>query len=167
MKKITLLSDNHGYYCEEVDKMIQDCDEVWHAGDIGSLESIENFRQSKVFRAVYGNIDDQLLRTEFPEFLVFKCERVKVLMMHIGGYPSRYSAKAKLLIEEHQPKLFISGHSHILKVVRDQEYNLLHLNPGSYGVHGFHQFRTMLSLCIDGADIRDLKVIELGRRGAL
>lgn len=167
MKKIALLSDNHGYFGEEVMQIIQDGDEVWHAGDIGSLESIENFRKSKVFRAVYGNIDDRLLRTEFPEYLVFECEEMKVLMIHIGGYPGRYSAKAKLLIEAHQPELFISGHSHILKVMRDPKYNLLHINPGSYGIHGFHQYRTMLTFCIDGADIRELKVYELGRRGAL
>lgn len=167
MKKIALLSDNHGYYGEEVLRIIQDGDEVWHVGDIGTLDSIENFRQSKVFRAVYGNIDDRLIKTEFPEYLVFECEEVKVLMIHIGGYPGRYSAKAKSLIEEHQPKLFISGHSHILKVMRDPKYNLLHFNPGSYGVHGFHQLRTMLTFCIDGTDIRDLKVHELGRRGVL
>lgn len=167
MKKIALISDNHSYYGEEVRKITDECDEVWHAGDIGSFESIEKLRADKLFRAVYGNIDDYKIRAEFPEYLVFFCEELKVLMTHIGGYPGKYSPGVRTLLKEHQPQLFICGHSHILKVMRDPVYNLIHMNPGAYGVHGFHQFRTMLTFCIAGADIHEVKVIEFGRRGAM
>lgn len=163
MKRIGLLSDTHGFVDPGVSDFFTHCDEIWHAGDIGNIETADKLAEIKPFKAVYGNIDGSLLRSSFNEVEIFKCEDVRVLMIHIGGYPGRYSRKARKLIEEHKPKLFISGHSHILKVMPDRKYNLLHINPGAAGNSGLHNSITMVRFVIDGADIRDLEVFDLRR----
>jgi len=165
MVKIGLISDNHSYYNDELIPYLKGCDEIWHAGDIGNLESIEPLEKLAPIRAVYGNIDNSETRLVYPLNQVFEIEGVKVLMTHIGGYPGRYRSRVKELIDEHHPNLYICGHSHILKVVRDQKNNLLHMNPGAYGHHGFHKVRTFLTFHIDKGKINNLNVIELGRRG--
>lgn len=166
MKKIALISDNHSYSGEDVLSHLKGKDEIWHAGDIGDLKSIEPIKElTQVFRAVYGNIDTADTREAYPLNEVFEVEGVKVLMTHIGGYPGRYKTRVRKLIEEHKPDLYICGHSHILKVLRDKTYDLIHMNPGAYGHHGFHKMRTILTFAIDGGTIQDLNVVELGRRG--
>lgn len=140
-------------------------DEVWHAGDIGSLAVSDALAAVTPLRAVYGNIDDHRIQQEFPLDARFRCEGVAVWMTHIGGYPPRYNPRTRKLIELDPPKLFICGHSHILKVMWDKPRGILHMNPGACGHHGFHQVRTLLRFSIDGPDIKDLEVIELGKRG--
>ena len=142
---------------------IKNADEVWHAGDIGTTDITDTIKKYAVLRAVYGNIDGGNLRKEFPEKQLFKVEQVKVFMIHIGGYPNKYSTKAKEIIQKYQPDIFISGHSHILKVMYDQKHKLLHMNPGAAGKHGFHKTRTMLRFVIDKGEIKDLEVIEFGK----
>lgn len=164
MKRILLLSDTHSYMDDRILKYAEDADEIWHAGDFGNLQVIESLEQLKPLRGVYGNIDDSKIRTIFPEVSSFMCEDVKVLMIHIGGYPGKYSPLAKKEIETHKPQLFISGHSHILKAMNDSKNNLLHLNPGACGNQGWHKVRTMMRFTINGKDIQDLEVIELGAR---
>ena len=161
MKKIGLLSDTHGFIHPKVSDFFLSCDEIWHAGDIGNIETADKLAILKPFKAVYGNIDGGKTRQTYQEYELFKCEDVKVLMIHIGGYPGRYSKQAKKLIELYQPKLFISGHSHILKVMPDPKYNLLHINPGSAGKQGLHKIITMVRFEIEGADIRNLEVLEV------
>ena len=163
MKRIGLLSDTHGFIHPGVAGFFTHCNEIWHAGDIGNIETADKLAEIKPLKAVYGNIDGTLLRSSFQEVEIFKCEDVLVLMIHIGGYPSRYSPKARKLIEEYKPKLFISGHSHILKVMPDRKYDLLHINPGAAGNSGLHKSITMVRFVIDGADIRDLEVFDLAR----
>jgi putative phosphoesterase len=166
MQKIALISDNHGYVGEDILSHLEGKDEIWHAGDIGDLKSIAPIiTKTKVFRAVYGNIDVVETREIYPLNQLFEIEGIKVLMTHIGGYPERYKPRVKALIKEHQPDLYICGHSHILKVMRDKENNLVHMNPGAYGHHGFHKMRTLLTFTIDEGKIKDLAVIELGIRG--
>lgn len=140
-------------------------DEIWHAGDIGSLEVTDALKALKPVRGVYGNIDGALVRREFPRNNRFKCEQVDVWMTHIGGYPGRYQKRVREEMIRNAPKLFICGHSHILKVQYDKRFQLLHMNPGACGKVGFHQVRTMLRFAIEGAEIKDLEVIELGKRG--
>ena len=164
MKKIGIISDTHGYIHPGVSDFFKDCHEIWHAGDIGDMETADKLAQIKPLRAVYGNIDDHRLRSQFPEFLHFTCEEVNVLMMHIGGYPGRYTPQARKLIETYHPKLFITGHSHILKVMPDKKYGLLHINPGAAGYSGFHKVITMVRLTIDGKDIKNLEVFEAQRK---
>ena len=164
MKKILLLSDTHGHLDDRMLKYIKEADEVWHAGDIGTTAVTDSIKKHTPLRAVYGNIDGGELRKEFPETQFFKLDNLKVLMMHIGGYPGRYSSKAKEAIQKYIPDLFITGHSHILKVMYDKKNKLLHLNPGAAGKHGFHKKRTMLRFKIDQGEIKDLEVIELGDR---
>ncbi len=164
MTKILLLSDTHSYLDGTIIKYARQADEVWHAGDIGSLEVTDTLRSIKPVRAVYGNIDDNIIQKEFPLDNRFKCEKVDVYMTHIGGYPPKYNPRTRRGIKENPPKLFICGHSHILKVIWDKALNILHMNPGACGKHGFHQVRTMLRFTIDGNDIKDLEVIELGKR---
>ena len=166
MKKILLLSDTHGYLDDTMLKYIKQADEVWHAGDIGTTEVTDFIKKYSTLRAVYGNIDGGDLRKEFPEIQMFKIEDVKVFMIHIGGYPGRYSQKARKVIQKYPPDLFISGHSHILKVMYDKKNNLLHMNPGAAGRHGFHHKRTMLRFVIDSEQIKDLEVVELGNRAS-
>ena len=141
-------------------------DEVWHAGDIGSLEVTDRLQEYAKLRAVYGNIDNHTIRSAFPLHQKFEIDHIKVLMTHIGGYPNRYNPKIKKELYSYQPDLFICGHSHILKVMRDEKLNLLHMNPGAIGIHGFHQKRTMLRFTIENAVIKGLEVIDFGKRGA-
>lgn len=167
MKRIAVLSDNHGYYGDDITINLQDVDEIWHAGDIGSLDSILPFQKIAVFRAVYGNIDDSSIRDIFPINQIFTCEGLKVLMTHIGGYPGKYTGRVHKLIKEEKPNIYICGHAHICKIVPDKVNNLLHINPGAYGIQGFHQYRTMVKFEIDGQKIQHMRVIEIGLRGAL
>lgn len=167
MKKILLLSDTHGQIDEAMMLHIQEADEVWHAGDIGIIETADAISRIKPLRAVYGNIDGHVVRSAYPLDLVFTCEGIKVFITHIGGYPTRYSKGIKEKLVLHRPDLFICGHSHILKVIRDQQLRILHINPGAAGVHGFHKMRTMIRFQINEGKIENLEVIELGLRGKL
>jgi putative phosphoesterase len=162
MTKILLLSDSHSYMDDRILEYAGQADEIWHGGDFGSFEIIERLEKMKPLKGVYGNIDNAKIRSEFPEVNRFFCENVEVLMIHIGGYPGKYSPLAKEKIAEKAPKLFISGHSHILKVMFDQKNNLLHLNPGACGKQGWHKMRTMMRFVINDTEIKDLEVIELG-----
>lgn len=164
MRKILLLSDTHSYIDSKILNHVNWADEVWHAGDIGDLKVTEEIAKLKPLRAVYGNIDDDKARMEFPLNNRFFCEDVDVWITHIGGYPDKYNVAIKKEIQQNPPKLFICGHSHILKVMFDKKLNLLHMNPGACGTHGFHQVRTMLRFVIEGEKIKDLEVIELGNR---
>ncbi len=163
MKKILLLSDTHGTLDDFIMRYVPQVDEVWHAGDIGSLEIIDTLSKAKTFRGVWGNIDDARIRLAVPEYQFFTVEGLKVVILHIGGYPGRYTPKARKLIEEYRPDIFISGHSHILKVMQDKKNVLLHLNPGAAGKSGFHSFRTMLMFDIDGGKTNNLRVLERKR----
>ncbi|MCX6292045.1 MAG: metallophosphoesterase family protein [Bacteroidetes bacterium] len=167
MIKIGLLSDTHGFLDPKIFDHFQSCDEIWHAGDIGSIDVAEELALFKPLRAVYGNIDGQDVRLTHPEDQVFHCEELKVLITHIGGYPGNYFPEAENKIIQHQPGLFICGHSHILKVMRDKKFNLLHMNPGAAGKSGFHKFKTLLRFDINKSKIENLEVIELGLRGSL
>lgn len=160
MTKILLLSDTHGYIDDTILKYVKQADEVWHAGDIGHLKVTDAIKKLKPLRAVYGNIDNDKARIEFPEHNRFMCEGVDVWITHIGGYPKKYNIRVKEEITKNPPKLFICGHSHILKVMPDNKLNLLHMNPGAVGKHGFHKVRTMLRFVIDGSNIKDLEVVE-------
>ena len=162
--KILLLSDSHSYIDDRILEYGKSADEIWHCGDFGNLEVIEKLEQVKPLRGVYGNIDGTEIRKIFPEVLRFKCEGVEVLMIHIGGYPNKYTPLAKKEISDKAPKLFISGHSHILKAMYDQKNSLLHLNPGAMGKVGWHQMRTMMRFEINGDQIENLEVIELGKK---
>ena len=164
MTKILLLSDTHGHMDETILKYAAQADEVWHAGDIGSLGVTDTLKTVKPVRGVHGNIDDHVIQMEFPENNRFMCEDVDVWITHIGGYPNRYDVRVREEIRNNPPKLFICGHSHILKVMFDKKLGLLHMNPGACGKHGFHQVRTMLRFVIQGDKITDLEVIELGKR---
>ncbi len=165
MTKILLLSDTHSHIDPAILKYVAQADEVWHAGDIGNLAITDAIQALKPLRAVHGNIDDAIIQSEFPLNQRFLCEKVDVFMTHIGGYPPRYNTRTREEIKRHPPKLFICGHSHILKVMWDKNLGLLHMNPGACGKNGFHQVRTMLRFEIDGADIKNLEIVELGKRG--
>ena len=167
LKKIILLSDTHGFLDQKILSYVDHADEVWHAGDIGKLSVLNQLENIKPLRAVYGNIDSHQIRLQAPEVLNFNCEGLQVQMLHIGGYPGRYTSQAKKLIEQHQPKLFICGHSHILKVMQDKKYGHLHMNPGAAGISGFHKIRTLLRFEIESGKINKLEAIEMGLRGAL
>ena len=164
MKKILLLSDTHSHIDDTILKYVAQADEVWHSGDIGNFIVIDTIKKLKPFRAVYGNIDDNNVRIEFPEHNRFMCEGVDVWMTHIGGFPGKYNTNIKAEMKENPPKLFICGHSHILKVIFDKKNNLLFMNPGAAGKSGFHNVRTMLRFVIDGNKIKDLEIIEIGKR---
>ena len=164
MKKILLLSDTHGYLDDRILKYADEADEVWHAGDIGTTAVSDALQKIKPLKAVFGNIDGAEIRKEFPLNNRFFCEEVDVWITHIGGYPGRYSPAVKEEIKANPPRIFISGHSHILKVMNDKKLGVLHMNPGAAGKQGFHQMRTMLRFVIDGKDIKDLEVIELGKK---
>lgn len=164
MTKILLLSDTHSHLDEKILKYVHWADEVWHAGDIGDLKVTDELKKLKPLRAVYGNIDDHVARMEFPLNNRFFCENVAVLITHIGGYPGKYSQAIRAELQSNPPKLFICGHSHILKVQFDKNLNLLHMNPGACGLYGFHQIRTMLRFEIDGDKIQNLEIIEVGKR---
>ena len=165
MKKIGILSDTHAYWDDQYITYLNDCDEIWHAGDIGSLELADRFEAMKpVFRAVYGNCDGYDLRTRYSELLRFKCEDVDVMMTHIGGYPGKYDRSVVNKLFASPPDLFISGHSHILKVMPDKHLNLLHINPGAAGLMGWHRDRTLVRLTIDGSRFADCEVVTLGTK---
>ena len=166
MKRIGLLSDTHGHWDDRYTKHFAECDEIWHAGDIGSLEVAERLAAFRPLRAVCGNCDGGDLRRLFPLVLRFRCEEADVLMKHIGGYPGRYDRSVAGMLLRRPPRLFIAGHSHILKVQQDRTLGLLHINPGAAGLQGWHRVRTLVRFTVDGANVRDLEVIELGERGA-
>ncbi len=161
MKKILLLSDTHSHIDERILHYAGEADEIWHAGDIGRTDVTDKLKEIGPLRAVYGNIDDAEIRKEFPLNQRFMCEEVDVWMTHIGGYPGKYSPAIREEIRQNPPKLFICGHSHILKVMNDKNLGLLHMNPGAAGKHGFHKKRTMLRFQIDKKEIKELEVIEL------
>ena len=161
MKRIGLLSDTHGHWDERYARHFAECDEVWHAGDIGSLELAERFEAFRPFRAVYGNIDGRDIRLRYPEINHFTIEGADVLIKHIGGYPGNYDASIRGTLWANPPTLLISGHSHILKVMHDRHINTLHINPGAAGIHGFHKVRTLVRFTIDGGAFSNLEVVEL------
>ena len=171
MTRIGLISDTHGFLDEAVFKHFENCDEIWHAGDFGGIELARQLsakwsdRDGQTrFRGVYGNIDSNDIRSIYPEQLVFSCEDVKVMMRHIGGYPPGYNPETKKELLIHQPQLFISGHSHILKVMYDDKLPCLHMNPGAAGKQGWHKMRTIIRFVIDGKNMKDCEVIELGKK---
>lgn len=165
MKKIALISDTHSYFGEDINKYLVDCDEIWHAGDIGDIETFDKYENIGNLRAVYGNIDGHEVRSACPEYIVFKIENHKVLIIHIGGYPGRYTPKARQLINRFRPDIFISGHSHILKIIPDKTNNLLHMNPGASGIKGFHIVRTLILFDLEDDKIENVRVVEIGDRG--
>ena len=162
--KIGLISDTHGYLDPRVMHHFENCEEIWHAGDIGENNVLEQLQVFRPTQAVFGNIDTPQLQKELPEFLVLEHEGVKTLMIHIGGKPGKYARGVRDLIKEHKPQLFICGHSHILKVMMDKELNTLYMNPGAAGKHGFHHMRTLLRFDLENGQIKNLEVIELGKR---
>lgn len=164
MTRIGLLSDTHGLLDERVFEHFASCNEIWHAGDWGSMEVVERLQSFKPLRGVWGNIDGQDIRRMFPRHNRFRCENVDVWLTHIGGYPGKYDPAVKPDIFLHPPKLFVSGHSHILKVKYDRDLGLLHINPGAAGKYGFHLVQTLVRFVINDTDIQDLEIIELGAR---
>ena len=163
MKKILLLSDTHGYVDDHMMKYVKESDEVWHAGDIGTTQVTDTISSQKPLRAVFGNIDNHELRLSFPEELMFECEDINIYMTHIGGRPGRYAKGISEKIKSIKPKIFICGHSHILKIQYDKVNQLLFINPGAIGKHGFHKVRTMVRFEIDKSDIKNMEVIEVKR----
>lgn len=161
MLRIGLMSDTHGYLHPQIFKYFSTVDEIWHAGDIGTMELADKLASFKPFRAVYGNVDGKDIRSLYPEDLRFSCEGIEVWMTHIGGYPGHYAPRVKSLIIQNPPKLFICGHSHILKVVPDHQLKLLHINPGACGRQGWHKVKTLVRFEIDKGKIEKLEVIEL------
>ena len=168
MTNIGIISDTHGYVDDRVFEYFRDCDEIWHAGDIGNLTLAMRFETAKTFRAVYGNIDDKEVQLRYPENLIFNCEDLKILITHIAGSPPKYNPRVKKLIKEVNPDVFVCGHSHILRIKRDPQYNnMLFVNPGAAGNQGFHSIKTIVRFKIDGKRIENVEAIELGKRGAL
>lgn len=161
MKRIGIISDTHSYWDDRYLDYFESCDEIWHCGDICSTELADRLAEFRTLRAVYGNCDGGDLRLMFPEVLRFRCEEVDVLMKHIGGYPGKYDPSIYAQIMKRPPKLFISGHSHILKIKYDPQLQLLHINPGAAGLQGWHRERTIVRLTIDGAQMKDCEVITL------
>ncbi|MFV0604689.1 MAG: metallophosphoesterase family protein [Niabella sp.] len=164
MKRIGLISDTHGFLDPLVFNHFEQCDAIWHAGDFGSMEVVEALQAVKPLQGVYGNIDGQDIRSLFPETNIFFCEAVKVVMKHIGGYPPKYNPETKRTIIKEKPTMFISGHSHILKIMYDDSLQCLHMNPGAAGKQGWHKMRTLIRFTIDGKNIKDCEVVELGLR---
>jgi uncharacterized protein len=164
MTKIGLISDTHSYLDEAIFKHFEKCDEIWHAGDFGYADVAERLKAFKPLRGVYGNIDDQKIRAEFPEKLRFNCENIPVFMTHIGGYPGKYAPVVKKELLSDTPKLFICGHSHILKIIYDKQISCLHMNPGAAGNSGWHTVRTVVRFVIDESSIAQCQIIELGKR---
>lgn len=165
-QKIALISDSHSYLDHKTLSYLEKVDEIWHAGDVGDKTVLDQLPAGKMVRGVYGNIDDQKIQKVFPEWLSFELEGVKVLMTHIGGKPPRYAKGVKEKIKENNPQVFICGHSHICKAEFDHALNCLYLNPGAIGQQGFHQVRTMMLFEVDQGKIQNLRVVELGKRGA-
>lgn len=163
MKRIGILSDTHGTLIPQLFDFFKDVDELWHAGDIGNIETAEQLEAFKPLRAVHGNIDDHIVRLQYPEDQFFQVEDVQVFMTHIGGYPDHYLSEIKALLKYKKPDLFVCGHSHILRVIYDKKLNLLHINPGAAGQSGFHKKITMIRLAIDGKEIKDMEIFEKDR----
>jgi len=167
MKKIGLLSDTHSHLDEKIFEYFDGVDEIWHAGDIGDIAVADTLEGFKPFKAVYGNIDDAKVRVAYPLDLRFDCEGMDIWITHIGGYPGRYNKRVREIMAINPPDVFICGHSHILKVMPDRKHDLIHINPGACGVHGFHKMKTIIRFEIDKAKIENLEVVELGKRGAI
>jgi putative phosphoesterase len=161
LTKIGLISDTHNYLDDAVFEHFKDCDEIWHAGDFGTVDIANKLAAFKPLKGVYGNIDGQDIRSIYPEKLEWKCEGVQILMKHIGGYPPKYTTDTKKELLESRPQLFISGHSHILKVMFDEKIECLHMNPGAAGKQGWQKVRTLIRFVIDREDIKNCEVIEL------
>jgi putative phosphoesterase len=163
LTRIGLLSDTHGFLDESIFDHFKNCNEIWHAGDFGSIDVAKQLaaKSDQRHKGVYGNIDGQDVRSVYPEQLIFMCEEVKVMMRHIGGYPPKYNPETKKELLIHQPQLFISGHSHILKIIYDDKLHCLHMNPGAAGKQGWHKTRTIIRFAIDGKEMKDCEVIEL------
>lgn len=167
MTRIGLISDTHGFLDKSVFKHFEACDEIWHAGDFGNIGLADELAAFKPLKGVYGNIDGYDVRSQYPLQLQWNCEGVAVFMTHIGGYPGRYAKEVKQHLSTHPTQLFISGHSHILKIMYDDKYSCLHMNPGAAGNQGWHKVKTLVRFAIDGNQIKDCEVIEIGKRGAL
>jgi putative phosphoesterase len=167
MTRIGLLSDTHNYLDEAVFRHFENCDEIWHAGDFGTAAIADQLKEFRPLKGVYGNIDGYDIRSVYPEKLIWNCENVTVYMTHIGGYPARYAPNIKQDLIKNGAGLFISGHSHILKIIYDDKINCLHMNPGAAGNQGWHKIRTIVRFAIDGSNIKDCEVIELGKRGTI
>ena len=163
MKKILLISDTHGYIDDRIIQYAKESDETWHAGDIGELKVVDELKKVTTLRAVHGNIDNSKIRAEYAENLRFKIEDMRIWITHIGGYPNKYNQRIRQEIYTDPPDIFICGHSHILKVINDNKLNLLHINPGAIGKHGFHHVRTMIKFEIIKSEIQNLEVIEFKR----
>lgn len=161
LKRIALLSDTHNYLDDAVMRAVQNADEIWHGGDFGTMAIAERLMAVAPLRGVYGNIDGPDIRSHYPEILRFRCEDVNVLMIHIGGYPGKYSPLAKREFAAETPNLFISGHSHILKILYDNRFQCLHMNPGAAGKQGWHKVRTVIRFEVDGKEMKNCKVIEM------
>ena len=164
MIKIGLISDTHGYFDPGLKSFFKECTEIWHAGDIGTMEVVQEIQSFKPLRAIYGNIDGSEIRSIYPEFQRFLCEEIHVLMIHIGGYPGKYVSRVKNLIDMDQPDLFICGHSHILRIMHDSNAGFLYINPGAAGNPVFHETRTAIRFSIEGKNIKDLEVLEMAKR---
>jgi putative phosphoesterase len=166
--KIGLLSDTHSYLDQKVFEYFKECDEIWHGGDIGDAAVVNNLEKFKPVRAVFGNIDDKEMQVRFPEDNWFKCEELTIWMTHIGGAPPNYNPRIKKILKDRVPDIFICGHSHILRIKKDPNYkNMLYLNPGAAGNHGFHQIKTLVRFEVTGKEIKNMEVIELGKRGLI
>lgn len=163
MKKILLISDTHGYIDQRIIQYAKQSDETWHAGDIGELKVTDELKKVTTVRAVHGNIDNNKIRAEYPENLRFQIEEMKIWITHIGGYPNKYNQRIRQEINNNPPDIFICGHSHILKVINDKKLDVLHINPGAIGKHGFHHVRTMIKFEIMKSKIQNLEVIEFKR----
>ena len=165
--KIGLLSDTHGHLDPKIFDHFKDCDEIWHAGDIGNPALADSLEKFKPLQAVFGNIDDKNLQARFPEDLWFDCEGAKIWMTHIGGAPPNYNPRVKKILKDRIPDVFICGHSHILRVKKDETLNMLYINPGASGNHGLHSMKTIIRMEIVASKIKKMEVIELGKRGAI
>lgn len=165
MRRIGLLSDTHGFLDDNIFSHFNDCDEIWHAGDIGNTDICHRLAEFKPCRAVFGNIDDKSVRLDYPEWHLFEQEDIRIVIIHIAGPMPRYTKEVRKLIADHKPQVLICGHSHILKVAPDKTNNLLYINPGAAGHHGFHKFRTILKMDLNAGQVKNMQAIELGKRG--
>lgn len=163
MKKIGLISDTHSLISQQHIDFLKDSNEIWHAGDVGKIAVIKELEKICSVKAVYGNIDNTEISSVYPENLIFTIEGVKILITHIGGYPGRYQPRVRKLIEKEKPKIYIAGHSHILKVIYDEKYDVLHINPGAAGNQGYHKKSTAIRFVIDGENIKDLEILNVDR----
>ncbi len=167
MTRIGIISDTHSYLDKQVFDYFKDVDEIWHAGDIGINTVTDQLKNFKPLRAVYGNIDGHELRSEFPEDLIFEVENCKIFITHIAGAVGVYNQRVREIIKQEKPNILVCGHSHILKIMRDEKFNLLHINPGAAGVHGFHKMKTILRFEIENGKPQKMELIELGLRGKI